>query len=327
MRVLRLTFVLSLFSVSVLAAASPDAEIQAASLPALPTFGIEGDIPFKYQGKNFKTHFKLFGNILSPLRTPLIVLHGGPGLSYDYLAPFADLTSKYNIPVILYDQIGNARSSHYRNAPASFWNINLFIEELQNVINFFHIGKSFSLAGHSWGSVLASEFAVQRQPNGLKRLILSDGLASNALWGQSTFELLQEFPESVQQGMINGLVNPPAFEVALKAFYAVHGNRVVPPPKEYLQTLDFLFGPNGDPTVANATVIPNDWSIIDRIPLIKPSTLVLNGRYDISQDFVIAPFVEGIPKVKWVKFDNSSHMPFWEERTKYMQVVGDFLTN
>ena len=67
------------------------------------------------------------------------------------------------------------------------------------------------------------------------------------------------------------------------------------------------------------------WSIIDRLPLIKPKTLVINGRWDISQDFVIQPLVDNIPRAKWIKFDNSSHMPFWEERDKYFQKVAKFL--
>ncbi|OJT01711.1 L-amino acid amidase [Trametes pubescens] len=67
------------------------------------------------------------------------------------------------------------------------------------------------------------------------------------------------------------------------------------------------------------------WSIIDRLHLVRVPTLVLNGRKDISQDFVVAPFFERIPKVKWVTFENSSHTPFFEERERYMQVVAGFL--
>jgi pimeloyl-ACP methyl ester carboxylesterase len=69
------------------------------------------------------------------------------------------------------------------------------------------------------------------------------------------------------------------------------------------------------------------WSIIDRLTLIKPKTLVINGHWDISQDFVIQPLVHLIPRAKRIKFDNSSHMPFWEERDKYFRKVAKFLKN
>jgi pimeloyl-ACP methyl ester carboxylesterase len=53
--------------------------------------------------------------------------------------------------------------------------------------------------------------------------------------------------------------------------------------------------------------------------------LVINGRYDPAQDFVVAPLFHRIPRTKWVRFEESSHTPFWEERAQYMALVGDFL--
>ena len=67
------------------------------------------------------------------------------------------------------------------------------------------------------------------------------------------------------------------------------------------------------------------WSIIDRLHLVHVPTFVINGRKDISQDFVVAPFFKHIPKVKWVTLENSSHMPFWEERERFVQLVAGFL--
>jgi pimeloyl-ACP methyl ester carboxylesterase len=52
---------------------------------------------------------------------------------------------------------------------------------------------------------------------------------------------------------------------------------------------------------------------------------VINGKYDVVQDFVVEPFFKHIPRVKWVRFENSSHTPFWEERERYMELVGDFI--
>ena len=69
------------------------------------------------------------------------------------------------------------------------------------------------------------------------------------------------------------------------------------------------------------------WSIVHKLPQIKYTTLVLNGFYDEAQDVCVAPFFEQIPKVKWYTFANGSHMPHWEEREKYMEIVGKFLTS
>jgi pimeloyl-ACP methyl ester carboxylesterase len=58
---------------------------------------------------------------------------------------------------------------------------------------------------------------------------------------------------------------------------------------------------------------------------ISVPTLLTNGRYDEAQDSVVVPFFREIPHVKWVTFAESSHMPHWEERERYMEVVGRFL--
>ena len=68
-----------------------------------------------------------------------------------------------------------------------------------------------------------------------------------------------------------------------------------------------------------------DWSIVPKLKTIRVPVLLLNGRYDQAQDSVVGPFFSEIPKVKWVQFADLSHMPYWEERERFIQVVRDFL--
>ena len=67
------------------------------------------------------------------------------------------------------------------------------------------------------------------------------------------------------------------------------------------------------------------WSIVDRVHEIDVPTLVINGRYDVAQDYVTEAYIKKIPGAKWIKFEGSSHMPFWEERENYMEAVAGFL--
>ncbi|KAK7688222.1 hypothetical protein QCA50_008592 [Cerrena zonata] len=284
----------------------------------------EGTIDFPYNGETYQTFYKVFGDLKNTTRTPLVVLHGGPGLSHDYLLPISDLATTANIPVILYDQVGNARSTHLKEKPPTFWTLDLFIDELINLLKHFGIYDSFDLLGHSWGGILGSEFEVRRQPAGLKHLILSDSLAASALWGKSNMELMQSMPKEVQEGLGVGMKDPAKFWAALQEFHKVYGCTVKPTPQEYLDSMNWVFGPTGDPTVAGAPIL-KDWTIIDRLHLIRIPTFVINGRKDIAQDFVVKPFFDGIQKVKWVTFENSAHTPFFEEREKYMKLVGEFL--
>ncbi|KAL5492801.1 hypothetical protein ACEPAI_4249 [Sanghuangporus weigelae] len=119
----------------------------------------EGTIPFIVGGETYSTWYKLFGSPESTTR-PLVVLHGGPGASHDYMLPLADLAqSDRPVTVILYNQLGTARSKYpdLLKKDPSFWTIELFISELENLPTFFNISYSFDLIGHSWGATLAAE--------------------------------------------------------------------------------------------------------------------------------------------------------------------------
>ena len=71
--------------------------------------------------------------------------------------------------------------------------------------------------------------------------------------------------------------------------------------------------------------LTRNWSIVDRVHGVDVPTLVINGRYDFVQDYVTEAYAKNIPGARWIKFSESSHMPFWEERRAYMAVVGGFL--
>lgn len=114
---------------------------------------IEGEVAFvvPQAGKPCKTWYKVFGDLQS--NTPLVALHGGPGCAHDYLLVLADLTSSLSIPVVLYDQIGNGRSTHLpeKGSDASFWTDQLFLDELDNLLTHLGIKDNYALLGHSWG--------------------------------------------------------------------------------------------------------------------------------------------------------------------------------
>ncbi|KAJ3006035.1 hypothetical protein NUW54_g4084 [Trametes sanguinea] len=179
-----------------------------------------------------------------------------------------------------------------------------------------HASYAYRLAGSTTVSrvsiVFSCRLAVRRQPEGLRHLVVADSLASSELWGKSVMQLLATLPKEVQEGMAAGMKEPKKYREALRQFHAKHGCLKRPIPADFDYALDQVFGENGDPTVAHAPILVK-WSIIDRLHLIEVPTFVINGRLDIAQDFVVAPFFERIRKVKWVTLENSSHTPFFED--------------
>jgi len=222
--------------------------------PKCPQF-TEGIISFFHSGETLHTYYKVFGKLEGRIRDPLVVLHGGPGLVHDYLFPFVDIADEYEIPVILYDQLGNGKSSHIRGKEPTFWTIDLFIDELVNLLARLSIEDSFDLVGPSWGGILAAEFAVRRQPAGLHHLVISNSVASSSLREQSNVQLLEDFPEEVKIGITEGMKHPAPYFRAVKEFHSVHGCLTRPVPEEYWYALDQIFGPEGDLTVASAPYV------------------------------------------------------------------------
>jgi pimeloyl-ACP methyl ester carboxylesterase len=67
---------------------------------------------------------------------------------------------------------------------------------------------------------------------------------------------------------------------------------------------------------------------VGRLQQITVPALLVNGRYDTAQDWVVEPFFKELPRVKWVRFDSegSSHTPMWEDRERYIQLLKEFLS-
>ena len=183
-----------------------------------------GTSSFGNGNETFNTYHRVFGRE-SGSKTPLIVLHGGPGMSYDYLQALRDLPGR---PILFYDQIGGGRSAHLQDKPSSFWTVDLFVEQLESLIAHFSL-EEYDVLGHSWGGILASEFAVS-QPEGLKKLVLSNSPLPAQLWGQSQLELISAFPPRVQQSLMDGWADP-YHKGALLQYFSVHGNTLNPWPQ------------------------------------------------------------------------------------------------
>ena len=281
--------------------------------------------------RGHRTWFRVTGDLDSG-RLPLIVAHGGPGCTHDYVDSFKDLAATGRA-VVHYDQIGNGRSTHLPDAPSEYWAVDLFLAELNNLIA--HLGiRDYALLGQSWGGILGAEHAV-RQPAGLKALIIANSPASMALWSEAANELRQALPAEVQATLPQheraGTTDSAEYRAASDVFYARHVCRVQPMPAEVARTFAAI---DADPTVYHAMNGPTefhvigsmrDWTIIDRLSRIQVPTLLISGRYDEATPATVQPFADGIADVQWQIFEHSSHMPHVEERDACMACVARFL--
>ncbi|MDH4439626.1 MAG: proline iminopeptidase-family hydrolase [Rhizobium sp.] len=280
----------------------------------------------------YKTWYRITGDLASG-KPPLIVAHGGPGCTHDYVDSFKDIAATGRA-VIHYDQVGNGKSTHLPEKGADFWTVPFFRTELHNLIDHLGIREGYCLLGQSWGGMLGAEFAVER-PAGLKALIIANSPAAMKTWISEANRLRADLPAEVQATLLRheeaGTTDSAEYMEATDVFNQRHVCRVVPMPDEVKRTFDAI---GTDPTVYHTMNGPNefhvigtmkDWSIVGRLSTISAPTLLISGRFDEATEACVQPFADEIPDVRWRIFEQSSHMPHVEEREVCMAEVAAFL--
>jgi L-proline amide hydrolase len=294
---------------------------------------MEATVPFSVDGVEAETWYRVDGDLAGKGPAPLVVLHGGPGAAHDYLTSIADLASSGRA-VVLYDQIGNGRSTHLPERGADFWTVELFVRELHNLVDALGIRERHHVLGQSWGGFLAQEYALT-QPAGLRSLVLADTAASFPDFVDAANGLRALLPPEVEGTLRRheeaGTTDDPEYAEACNVFYRRHVCRLDPWPDEVVEAFAWI---ERDPTVYHTMNGPSefhvigsirDWQSKDRLSEIGVPTLLVSGRHDEATPALQETLRDGIAGAEWVVFEDSSHMPHVEERERYMQVVGDWL--
>ncbi|WP_162751406.1 proline iminopeptidase-family hydrolase [Rhizobiales bacterium] len=295
---------------------------------AIPTQ--EAFLPFR----KYRTWYRITGSLDSG-RLPLVVAHGGPGCTHDYVDSFKGIAEIDGRAVIHYDQLGNGKSTRLPEKGPDFWTPALFLDELDTLLKHLGIQDRYAFLGQSWGGMLGAEHAVRR-PKGLKALVIANSPANMHTWVAEANRLREELPQDVQDALLKheqaGTIADPEYIIASRVFYDRHVCRVVPWPEEVARTFATMDEDNtvyrnmNGPTEFHVIGTMKDWTIEDRLPLIEAPTLLISGKYDEATPLVVKPYVDRVRGCEWVLFENSSHMPHVEEKDLCLKTVSEFLT-
>jgi L-proline amide hydrolase len=280
----------------------------------------------------YETWYRVTGELNTGV-APLVVVHGGPGSTHDYLLPLTGLAVDGRA-VVHYDQLGNGGSTHLPDREPGFWTVELFHAELENLLETLGIADRYVLFGQSWGGMLAARHAAGRPP-GLRGLVIANSPASYRIWDAEMARLRAALPDGVDAELRRheeaGTTASDGYFEAMRPFYARHVCRISPPPRPYLAS---LYEIHNDPTVYHAMNGPSEfhvigtlrnWDVLDCCPRIAVPTLVVSGGHDEATPAAVRPFAEGIPGARWEIFEESSHLPHLEEPDRFFLVLGDFL--
>jgi proline iminopeptidase len=257
----------------------------------------------------------------------VLTLHGGPGVPSQYIHSMADLASN-ELSVVFYDQLGCGASD--RPDDPALWTVDRFVMEAEAVRTALDLGR-VDLWGHSWGGMLAQEYALAH-PEALRTLCLASTICSASFHRQELLRLIDGFPEEtaapLRDAYNGGDTTSPRFRSASAEFWDRHVCRIPSPPEvqssvDQLATnvLETMWGPDD---VAMRGRLAR-WEAADRIGAIDVPTLVTVGAHDSLTPASSRMISERIADSELVIFPNSSHHAHWEERERYVQVVRDFL--
>ncbi len=259
---------------------------------------------------------------------PLITAHGGPGYPHDSFEPLSALGDERT--VIFYDQLGCGRSD--RPTDKSLWTVERFVEELGIVAADLTDGR-YHLLGHSWGSMLATDYALTR-PAGLRGLILASPPLCIPRWLEDLARYRAELPAEVQETLdrheAQGTTDSEEYEKATLAFYRRHLCRLDPWPEALEQSnagasLD-VYHIMWGPSEFYMTGTLADYDRTDRLGEISVPMLFTCGAYDEATPEATAWYQSLVPHSQMAVFDESAHLPHLEQPDEYLGVVRKFLS-
>jgi len=281
---------------------------------------------------------ELYHTAYGPEDAPrLLMLHGGPGASHDYMLPqMLALADEYRL--IFYDQRGGGRSTSDDRSPIT-WKTH--VTDLAALVRELSL-EPLTLVGYSWGGLLALLYSIAAAggfrdegivltasapaPAPVRTVLICPAPATAAFRAQFSEELArrQRAPWIAEE----------------RAAIAASGVRERDPAAYAKRIFELgVAGYFADPARAReltpfrviARVQQSVWEslagydITDKLPLIEAPTLVLHGAHDaipLGSSEVIA---SALPASELVVLDESAHVPYVEGQDAFFAAVRDFL--
>lgn len=278
----------------------------------------------------FTVWTKKFGN--NP-KIKVLLLHGGPGSSHEYFESFESFLPKEGIEFIYYDQLGSYLSD--KPTDTSLWVTERFVEEVEQVRQALHLDSSnFYLLGHSWGGILAMEYALKYQQN-LKGLIISNMMSSCPAYAAYNKNVLQKQmdPKIVDSILSfekeNKTADPLYMNLLMNNYYNKHICRIYPFP----EPLNRMFGHTNN-QVYTIMQGPSEFGISGRLTTwdrtadlykIKVPTLVIRGMHDTMDPDFMKMMSEKLGNGQLVTCPNGSHCSMWDDQPNYFSGLISFL--
>ena len=267
----------------------------------------------------------------------MLLLHGGPGATHEYLEACDSFLPAAEVEYYYYDQLGSAWSDQPDDA--SLWELDRFVDEVEQVRRALGLGHdNFVLYGHSWGGILAIEYALRHQEH-LRALVISNMMsdvpaynryAEQTLMPEMDPEKLAEIKAMEAAGEIE---NPRYMELLTEQHYVHHVLRM--PVEDWPNPVQRAFaainpaiyvsmqGPSELGISADAKLA--QWSRFDDLAGITVPTLVIGAGHDTMDPAHMERMAERLPAGRYLHCPAGSHLAMYDDQPTYFTGLVDFL--
>lgn len=289
-------------------------------------------IPIETMGKSFNIWTKRIGN--NP-KVKILLLNGGPGGTHEYFQCFENFLPQEWIEFIYYDQLGCGNSDNPNDT--AYWDLDRFVEEVEQVRKALKLDNTnFYLLGHSWGGILAMQYALKYQAN-LKGLIVSnmmsscpdyDKYAENVLAKQFDPVVLDSVMAMEKRGDFD---NPNYMGLLVPNFYEKHILRLPaaqwpdPVNRAFAKLNKSLYVTMQGPSEFGISGRLENWDVSKQLSTIQTPTLVIGAQHDTMDPEHMKWMSTQFKNGNYLYCEKGSHMAMYDDQETYFKGLIDYI--
>jgi proline iminopeptidase len=265
----------------------------------------------------------------------VLLLHGGPGATHEYLEAFDSYFPAARIEYYYYDQLGSA----YSDQPdePDLWDVPRFVDEVEQVRQALGLDReNFYLYGHSWGGMLALEYALQHQRH-LKGLIISNMMASIPQYNEYARAALMPGMDpaalaEIQRYEAAGEYDDPRYmDLLMEHHYVHHVLRLPaaewpdPVQRAFKHINPAIYVPMQGPSELGASGKLVSWDRTADLGRIAVPTLVIGAAHDTMDPRHLAWMATAVQRGRYLACPNGSHMALYDDQAVYFRGLVEFI--
>jgi proline iminopeptidase len=291
-------------------------------------------IPLDTPSGSYRVWTKRIGN--NPT-VRVLLLHGGPGATHEYLEACDSWLPAAGVEYYYYDQLGSGHSD--RPDDVGLWNLDRFVDELEQVRHALGLDHdNFILYGHSWGGLLAIEYALHHQQH-LRGLIISNMMSSALAYDRYARQVLMPQMDQAALAEIMSLEargeteDPRYMQLLYEHHYVHHVLRM--PVEDWPDPVQRGFG-HINPEIYVLMQGPSElgvspeaklaaWDRTADLASIDVPTLIIGARHDTMDPAHMQMMATRLPRGRYLYCPNGSHLAMYDDQDTYFTGLIEFL--